>query len=119
MASPSVPLRKITAHKVNNFVNKFSRQIVRIGQRMSYPLCHSERKTSQKGHHMSRKKIILEPLLEERAGDLNAFQCRDLARLYERWARQLRVKAEMLLLEQQPAPPKRLRWPRASQLKLN
>ncbi len=68
---------------------------------------------------MEKPKIILEPLLEAQAHDLNAWQCRELARVYERWAHQLRVKAKVLLKARLPGPPKKLKPLRLSQLRSN
>lgn len=44
-------------------------------------------------------RIQLEPSLEIQAATLNARQCRALADVYERWTRQLRVKAKILELD--------------------
>lgn len=41
-------------------------------------------------------RVRLEPELESLAGTFGAAQSEELARLYERWARQLRVKAKIL-----------------------
>jgi hypothetical protein len=63
---------------------------------------------------MKHKKIILEPLLEKHAGDLDASQCAALAAVYERWARELRVKMVMLLKDQQPPKPREMKIPRGA-----
>ncbi|GEM_PF-4801853 len=69
--------------------------------------------------NIEKKVIILEPLLEERAGDLNAYQCGELAAVYERWARQLRVKQAMLMKYQRPFLHWGLKQLQASLLRLN
>jgi hypothetical protein len=52
--------------------------------------------------------VKLEPMLQKKAASLNVYQCRELARLYERWARQLRVKALVLEAHAGPRPVKSL-----------
>lgn len=42
------------------------------------------------------KLVVLEPVLEQIAGDFSAAQCVRLAKVYRRWARQLSVKAKVL-----------------------
>jgi len=64
-------------------------------------------------------RIRLEPELEAIAADFNAHQCRIVARLYARWARQLRVKAQILEQDSQPVPPPPLRPLSPSKLPLN
>lgn len=57
------------------------------------------------------KLVILEPSLEEFAGDLNAEQCEALARRQYRFAKALWVKAAVLRLHdpRSPKPVKRKR----------
>jgi hypothetical protein len=63
------------------------------------------------------KKVTLEPELEEIAGGMSAAQCMEMARIYERWARQLRVKARIMMASDSPVsrpahrPPPRRRLP--------
>ena len=64
-------------------------------------------------------RIRLEPELEAFAADFNAQQCRNVARLYARWARQLRVKARILERDSQPVPPPPLRPLSPQKLPLN
>lgn len=66
-----------------------------------------------------RVRIRLEPALEERTALMNAAQCRALARVYARWARQLRVKAKILELDRQPVRRPPLRPLPARRLALN
>jgi len=54
-------------------------------------------------------RVILEPSLECKVGRWSAWQRRELARKFERWARQLRVSARMLDLDEAPKPPPRLK----------
>ena len=54
-----------------------------------------------------KTRVILEPTLESKAFCLTACQRRELARKFERWARQLRVSAKMLDLDESPKPPPR------------
>lgn len=51
-------------------------------------------------------RVRLEPALEEHAALLNPSQRRALARVYQRWARQLRVSAKILEADQQRPKPK-------------
>jgi len=67
---------------------------------------------------MEKKKVTLEPDLELQASFLNASQCREMARQYERWAHQLRVKAK-ILLEQSRTPPAKVKRLSARQLRHN
>ena len=55
-----------------------------------------------------KPRIILEPRLELQAACLNAHQCRVLAQIYLRWARQLFVKARILEFDSKPKPKPRL-----------
>jgi hypothetical protein len=68
---------------------------------------------------MGKPKIILEYALEVHAAELNAWQCRDLADVYVRWAHQLRVKAKMMEQCQQPLKRQRLKRLPVSEQRLN
>jgi len=57
-----------------------------------------------------RKRVQLEPALEAMAGDLGAAQCRRAAAVFQRWARELEVKARILERDALPRPPPRLSW---------
>lgn len=63
--------------------------------------------------------VKLEPDLEEIAGAFNAGECRALASLYRRWARQLSVKAKVLESRSGPKPSASLRPLAARRLALN
>ena len=56
-----------------------------------------------------KSRVILEPTLESKVFCWPAWQRRELARKFERWARQLRVSAKMLDLDAAPKPPPRLK----------
>ena len=56
-----------------------------------------------------KSKITLEPILEERAVDWSASKCRLMAALYERWARQLRIRAAILDRDASPKPAPHLK----------
>jgi len=63
--------------------------------------------------------VRLEPDLEEIAGTFNEHECRALAALYRRWARQLAVKAKTLETRAGPKPAVSLRPLAARRLVLN
>lgn len=63
--------------------------------------------------------VKLEPDLEEIAGTFNVQECRALASLYRRWARQLSVKAKTLETRADPKPVVSLRPLVARRLALN
>jgi hypothetical protein len=54
-------------------------------------------------------RVRLEPALEQEAALWPAAKRRAMARKLERWARQLRVSAEILERDQAPPPPARLK----------
>ena len=56
-----------------------------------------------------RKLVTLEPDLEAKAAFLGAYDCLALARTYERWARQLRVKAR-ILMRVVKSGPRKAKW---------
>ena len=56
-----------------------------------------------------KTRVILEPTLESKVSCWSSCQRRELARKFERWARQLRVSAKMLDLDDAPKPPPRLK----------
>ena len=63
------------------------------------------------------KTVRLEPDLEKFAGDLNAWQRRELARKFKRWARQLEITALILISASGPRQRPLLRpLPRRNQL---
>lgn len=64
-------------------------------------------------------KIILEPELEMAAATLTAAQCRALARIYNRWSRQLRVKARIIELHESPSSKRRLPFFSPAKARLN
>jgi hypothetical protein len=68
---------------------------------------------------IARMKITLEPELERTAGSLDASQCRRLASVYKRWARELEMKAAILETHSVPAPQPRLRRLPLQKLLLN
>lgn len=53
---------------------------------------------------MKNTRVVLEPTLESKVFSWNACQRRELARQFERWARQLRVSAKILDLDDAPKP---------------
>jgi hypothetical protein len=56
-----------------------------------------------------KPRVVLEPTLESKVYGWTACQRRELARTFERWARQLRVSAKMLDLDDAPKPLPRLK----------
>ena len=66
-----------------------------------------------------RPPVKLEPDLEQIAGTFDARQCRALAALYRRWARQLSVKAKVLESRSLPKPSVYLKPLVARRLALN
>ena len=56
-----------------------------------------------------RPAVRLEPDLEQIAGTFDARECRAMAKLYRRWARQLWVKAKTLERRADPKPAVALR----------
>ena len=68
---------------------------------------------------MKKLRIILEPKLELQASCLNACQCRQLARVYDRWAHQLKMKAAILDVDAAPPPRRVLRRLPTQKLLLN
>ncbi len=56
-----------------------------------------------------RLRVRLEPALEQEAALWSASKRREMARKMERWARQLRVSAEILERDQAPPPTARLK----------
>lgn len=49
-----------------------------------------------------RKRVTLEPKLEEMAGEMSPDQCRELAAMLRRFVHQLEVKAKVLAGDAQP-----------------
>lgn len=64
-------------------------------------------------------RVRLEPSLEIQVITLSPVQRRALARVYERWARQLRVSAKILERDQLPRPKPQLRPLVPRRLRLN
>ena len=60
-----------------------------------------------KKHSPSKKPVVLEPELAKIAGDFNPQQCLESADTFERWAKQLRLKAAPSAMGQVVA---RQRW---------
>lgn len=54
-------------------------------------------------------RVRLKPELEEIAGDLNAWQRREMARKLRRWSRQLEISALILISDAAPKPRPSLR----------
>ncbi len=69
---------------------------------MSYP--RGENGGMKEETNSPQAAVRLEPDLEEIAGTFDARQCRALADLYRRWARQLSVKARVLERRSGPKP---------------
>jgi len=77
---------------------------------MSNTPCYAARELSN--HFMDNDKktrVILEPMLESKVSCWSSCQRRELARKFERWARQLRVSAKMLDLDEGPKPAPHLK----------
>lgn len=53
-----------------------------------------------------KKRVKLEPELEEFAGDWGPLHCLEVAAVWERWAKQLRMKATIRLRDQSWPKPK-------------
>jgi hypothetical protein len=58
---------------------------------------------------LKKIRVVLEPTLESKVHCWTACQRRELARTFERWARQLRVSAKILDLDDAPKPLPRLK----------
>ena len=69
--------------------------------------------------NQTKPAVKLEPDLEEIAGTFNVGECRALASLYRRWARQLSVKAKVLEQRAGPKPAVSLKPLAARRLALN
>ena len=83
---------------------------------MSYPRPEN---AGMKDETNPKSAVRLEPDLEEIAGTFNAQECRALASLYRRWARQLSVKAKVLETRAGPKPAVSLKPLVARRLALN
>jgi hypothetical protein len=87
-----------------------------VGRQMSNRIPDARAKS---GRWFMRKRIVLEPELEEIAKDLNASQRRALAGKLERWANELRVSAVILDRDAEPRPRPSLKRLSSRRLLLN
>lgn len=68
---------------------------------------------------MNKKRVRLEPELEQIAGDLGASQRKDMANKLRRWVKQLEFSSLILELDSAPKPPPVFRPLPRSRLRLN
>ena len=102
-------------------MNNFFEESRPIGRRMSEGVWQDWRRKTEimKAKILTKPRVKLEPILEQRACLWSASKRRAMAYVYRRWAQQLEVSAAILDRDALPLPPPRLKRLPLQRLKLN